>query len=47
MENYLRNIRTLARCQTAYNNMNPPEYYEDELDPPDDEDQDILPNEER
>jgi hypothetical protein len=45
MENYLRNVRTLARCQAAYDNMHPPEYYED--DQTDNEDQDILPNEER
>ena len=46
LSNYHRNIRTLAKCQAAYDNMNPPEYYEDEEDYPE-EDPQIIENEER
>ncbi len=29
MGQYQRNLRTLARCQAAYDKMQPPEYYDD------------------
>jgi len=41
-DNYFRNLRTLARCQAAYDAMEPPEYYED----PEDEDEESNSDEE-
>ena len=39
MNNYLRNVATLRRIQIARDNMEPPEYWDDEGEYEEDEDE--------
>ncbi|MDY0301421.1 MAG: hypothetical protein RBQ99_07550 [Trichlorobacter sp.] len=45
LNSYQWNIRALAQCQAAYDNMNPPEYYEDGEDYPEDDHPQITESE--